>query len=563
MLHSLHLIKPLPIFSFCHRIISSLNHCRIWKPYPGIMDYARKRSRNAGEGDGSDGFGALESLSRPISPPRKKIRQVDMHKSPWQLTRVRDLPDEVNKDTVSLKDLLGDPLIRECWQFNFLHDIPFVMNSFDESIKHLVMLHVVHGFWRRSDLSRIVLSGDAAQYPNVHLHCAPMPEMFGTHHSKMMILFRSDSTAQIIIHTANMIPKDWTNMTNAVWKSPKLPLLSEPDVIFQHGQVLPVGSGVRFKADLLSYLMLYDSYRVTCKPLADHLVNFDFSSIRAAFIASVPGKHDFRDTSGPVWGWAGLQKCLRAVPVEPGESEIVAQISSIATLGAKDDWLQRTLFDSLATSLTPNVKRPNFKVVFPTADEIRNSLDGYASGKSIHTKINSVQHIRQLHYLQPMLHHWANDSKDGAEEYEEVLIRGDSGRNRAAPHVKTYIRFNQNNTIDWAMLTSANISKQAWGDTLKLTTGEVRIASWEVGVLVWPGLLCEDGVMVSSFQSDTADMSFFSQAQRPIVGLRMPYSMPLQAYGKHEVPWAATAAHPEPDWKGFMWTYASSDANSA
>lgn len=158
MLHSLHLIKPLPIFSFCHRIISSLNHCRIWKPYPGIMDYARKRSRNAGEGDGSDGFGALESLSRPISPPRKKIRQVDMHKSPWQLTRVRDLPDEVNKDTVSLKDLLGDPLIRECWQFNFLHDIPFVMNSFDESIKHLVMLHVVHGFWRRSDLSRIVLS---------------------------------------------------------------------------------------------------------------------------------------------------------------------------------------------------------------------------------------------------------------------------------------------------------------------------------------------------------------------------------------------------------------------
>lgn len=144
-----------------------------------------------------------------------------------------------------------------------------------------------------------------------------------------------------------------------------------------------------------------------------------------------------------------------------------------------------------------------------------------------------------------------------------MLIRGDSGRNRAAPHVKTYIRFNQNNTIDWAMLTSANISKQAWGDTLKLTTGEVRIASWEVGVLVWPGLLCEDGVMVSSFQSDTADMSFFSQAQRPIVGLRMPYSMPLQAYGKHEVPWAATAAHPEPDWKGFMWTYASSDANSA
>lgn len=151
------LIKPLPIIFSCHRITRSLNHCQIWKPYPAIMDYDRKRSRNA-DGDESDGFGALESLSRPISPPRKRLRQVDVQKSPWQLTRIRDLPEEVNKDTVSIQDLLGDPLIRECWQFNFLHDIPFVMNAFDESIKHLIKLHVVHGFWKRSDLSRIVLS---------------------------------------------------------------------------------------------------------------------------------------------------------------------------------------------------------------------------------------------------------------------------------------------------------------------------------------------------------------------------------------------------------------------
>lgn len=111
------------------------------------------------------------------------------------------------------------------------------------------------------------------------------------------------------------------------------------------------------------------------------------------------------------------------------------------------------------------------------------------------------------------------------------------------------------------MLTSANMSKQAWGETLKPITGEVRIASWEVGVLVWPGLLCENGIMLSSFQSNSVDISPFLQAGRPIVGLRMPYSMPLQAYGRNEVPWAATAAHPEPDWKGVMWTYPSSNAN--
>lgn len=241
--------------------------------------------------------------------------------------------------------------------------------------------------------------------------------MFGTHHSKMMIIFRSDNTAQVVIHTANMIPKDWTNMTNAVWRSQKLPRLWELDTMLQQGQQLPVGSGARFKADLMAYLTHYDLIRPTCRHLVDRLANFDFSSIRAALIASVPGKHNVRDASSTAWGWAGLQRCLQDVPVEPGKSEIVVQISSIATLGAKDDWLQNTLFFSLARSLTLNLNRPGFSVVFPTADEIRNSLDGYDSGHSIHTKIKSPQHIRQLHYLQPMLHHWANDGANGASEY--------------------------------------------------------------------------------------------------------------------------------------------------
>ncbi|KAL7950350.1 MATE efflux family protein [Trichoderma barbatum] len=458
------------------------------------MDSSRKRQRNIDEGDES---GALASLSRPISPPRKRFRQVSVQRSPWQLTRIRDALDEVNKDTVTLEDLLGDPSITECWQFNFLYDIPFVMNAFDERVRHSVQLHVVHGFWKRNDLSRIILSEHAMQNTNVHLHCAPMPEMFGTHHSKMMIIFRSDNTAQIVIHTANMIPKDWTNMTNAVWKSQRLPWVMELDTRSQQAQQFPIGSGERFKADLMTYLMQYDSHRVTCKQLVDRLFNFDFSSIRAAFIASVPGRHSLYDERSPAWGWVAMKKCLQSVPVEPGESEIVVQISSIATLGAKDDWLQKTLFDSLATSRTLNTKRPGFKVVFPTADEIRKSLDGYASGHSIHTKIKSAQHIRQLHYLHPMLHHWANDSADGVELLEEA-ISGDSGRNRAAPHIKTYVRFNENNSIDWAMLTSANMSKQAWGEAPS-STRDVRVASWEVGVLVWPGLLCENGVMVSSF----------------------------------------------------------------
>lgn len=47
--------------------------------------------------------------------------------SPIQLTRIKDLPASHNLDTVGLEDILGDPMIRECWNFNFLFDVEFVM----------------------------------------------------------------------------------------------------------------------------------------------------------------------------------------------------------------------------------------------------------------------------------------------------------------------------------------------------------------------------------------------------------------------------------------------------
>ena len=38
-----------------------------------------------------------------------------------------------------------------------------------------------------------------------------------------------------------------------------------------------------------------------------------------------------------------------------------------------------------------------------------------------------------------------------------------------------------------------------------------------------------------------------------VVGLRMPYSMPLQRYGKDEIPWVATMSYSERDSQGRSW----------
>jgi tyrosyl-DNA phosphodiesterase-1 len=114
----------------------------------------------------------LFSLTTPISPPRSKSQGPTANlkyesgsvriefktstvpsvlASPFSLTAVRDLQGSLNVDAVSLKQLLGDPMIAECWQFNYLHDLDFLMGSFDEDVRALVKVHVVHGFWRQED----------------------------------------------------------------------------------------------------------------------------------------------------------------------------------------------------------------------------------------------------------------------------------------------------------------------------------------------------------------------------------------------------------------------------
>ncbi|KAI1146678.1 tyrosyl-DNA phosphodiesterase [Nemania diffusa] len=532
------------------------------------------------EGDGNDDVPGAEdtehatpsSLSHPISPPRIKRAKVRTRiASPFRLTSIQDLSDDYNVGAVSLNDLIGDPLIAELWDFNYLHDIDFLMNHLDEDTRALTRVHVVHGFWKREDRNRLMLQEQAGHHKNVTLHTAYMPEMFGTHHSKMLVLLRHDDTAQVIIHTANMIAKDWTNMTDGAWISPLLTNLpSARQVAESHGTV---GSGSRFKFDLLSYLRAYNRVRNVCGSLVEDLAKYDFSAVRGALIASVPGKHDVeQEPETTLWGWQALKETLKSVPTQTGPSDIVAQISSIATLGANDTWLQRTLFDSLSTSrpppqsqqsssARPQAPRPSFKIVFPTADEIRRSLDGYASGASIHTKIQSAAQAKQLQYLRPLLHHWANDSAGGVSPPpgdDGGPGRRDAGRRRAMPHIKTYIRHGAR-SLDWALLTSANISKQAWGEAVN-KAGEVRVASWEIGVLVWPALLAGDveAEMVGTFRTDEPGENDDGTAaggggSAPLVGLRIPYDLPLQKYGSAEVPWVATMGYAQPDWMGQVW----------
>jgi tyrosyl-DNA phosphodiesterase-1 len=333
--------------------------------------------------------------------------------------------------------------------------------------------------------------------------------------------------------------------------------------------------------DLLCYL---NSYGKRLHDLTEQLINYDFSAIRAAFLGSAPARQKpvvARPSIQTSFGWLGLKEILSTIPAQSTVSapNIVAQISSIATLGASPTWLNhfhsvlsRTESPPLSSHASnfftsaPKNPSPTLNVLFPTAHEIRTSLDGYTSGASIHTKIQSQQQQKQLEYLRPLLCHWKH--QDAPPNTREAH------RGHAAPHIKTYIRFTdaERTAIDWAMISSANLSKQAWGE-VENKKGEIWIQSYEAGVVVWPGLFTdgedEDSVMVPVFGRDMPLAGNASEEVgegvaregkgqlrgkgRTVVGFRMPYDLPLSPYGDDEVPWCATMPDSEKDWMGRVW----------
>ncbi|KAL9576742.1 MAG: hypothetical protein Q9212_006855 [Teloschistes hypoglaucus] len=534
---------------------------------------------------------------------------VPLMASPIQLSTVNGLPTTHNVDTVSLQNILGDPLIEECWLFNYLIDVDFIMSQLDEDVRDEVRVHIVHGSWQKENSNRVQIEEAAKKYANVQVVIAYMAEMYGTHHSKMIILFRRDQHAQINIMTGNFIVGDWS-MCQAIWRSPLLPIQSNPPQSDSSPKPHPVGRGLRFKDDFLAYLESYG--RNKSGTLVKKLQTFDFSAVRAALIASVPGRQNIRTTDPgreTLFGWPALRHILSSIKSASPTSKphIVMQCSSVASIGEK--WMKDTFLKALSPTPSLPPQRPKFSLVFPTADEIRRSVDGYASGGSIHMKTQHPAQKKQLAYLKPALCHWAGDHEQQPSEYVPTVngppLR-QALRRRAAPHIKTYIRFSDQamTKVDWAIMTSANLSKQAWGEAAD-ATGHVRICSYEIGVVVWPALWEDDegGIaeMVPVFGKDmpattsSSDPAIKSthhaRKSREVeeeelyvneeeettdeeggkgirdqdkkdkekakvkgkIGLRIPYDLPLIPYANEEMPWCASTPCMEPDWAGRHW----------
>ncbi|KFO76443.1 Tyrosyl-DNA phosphodiesterase 1 [Cuculus canorus] len=441
------------------------------------------------------------------------------------LTKVRGIEQSYNCGALHIKDILS-PLfgtLVSSAQFNYCIDVGWLVRQYPREFRKKPLL-IVHGEKRES---KAELLAQARPYENISFCQAKLDIAFGTHHTKMMLLLYEEGL-RVVIHTSNLIADDWHQKTQGIWLSPLYPRLPK-------GTTGSAGeSETHFKSDLISYLTAYNS--PTLKEWTDLIQEHDLSETRVYLLGSTPGRYQGSDKEK--WGHLRLRKLLKehASLIPAQESwPIVGQFSSIGSMGADESkWLFSEFQESLvaAGSSVRGLHKCDVPIhlVYPTVNNVRQSLEGYPAGGSLPYSIQTAQ--KQL-WLHSYFHKWS----------AEV-----SGRSHAMPHIKTYMRPSPDfKKIAWFLVTSANLSKAAWG-ALERNGTQLMIRSYELGVLFLP----------SAFGLDKGYFhvkgKLLSESNDSATCFPVPYDLPPEKYGSKDQPWIWNIPYTNaPDTHGNMW----------
>uniref|UniRef100_A0A673BUL0 Tyrosyl-DNA phosphodiesterase 1 n=1 Tax=Sphaeramia orbicularis TaxID=375764 RepID=A0A673BUL0_9TELE len=441
----------------------------------------------------------------------------------FYLNKVTGLDKKYNSGALHIRDILS-PLfgtLKESVQFNYCFDIAWMVQQYPPEFRTRPVL-IVHGD-KREAKARLVQQ--TQPFPHVRLCQAKLDIAFGTHHTKMMLLWYEEGF-RVIILTSNLIRADWYQKTQGMWMSPLFPRL-------------PKGSGSSagesptfFKRDLLEYLASYRAPEL--EEWIQRIKEHDLSETRVYLIGSTPGRYVGSDMER--WGHLRLRKLLNehTDPI-PGDQSwpVIGQFSSIGSMGLdKTKWLagefQRTLTTlGKSSKRTEFLKRVDLLQLYPSVDDVRTSLEGYPAGGSLPYSIQTAQ--KQV-WLHSYFHRWKANT---------------TGRTHAMPHIKTYMRVSPDFTqLAWFLITSANLSKAAWGALEKNNT-QVMVRSYELGVLYLP----------TAF-----NMKTFPVHKNPFpvssssTGFPVPFDLPPTSYSAKDQPWIWNIPYTQaPDTHGNVW----------
>uniref|UniRef100_A0A915Q5A1 Serine/threonine specific protein phosphatases domain-containing protein n=1 Tax=Setaria digitata TaxID=48799 RepID=A0A915Q5A1_9BILA len=406
--------------------------------------------------------------------------------------RVVDLPDHYNANAFSFSELLEHIAPVASIHFNFMIDLRWLLAQYPGRLRQGPITLIV-GERMGTDFTLTKTAVKQCAVNNVNVGRARLMIPFGTHHSKISIFESSTGRVHIIISTANLLEHDWKYKTQAFYHCSGSELV-DGDSSYRNGS--------DFQIDLVKYL---NEYRTSqdwnlIEHWRDRVANIDLSHVKARVVYSVPGAH--KGIKLTKYGHPRLRVILKELfgDVEMDDFTYHAQFSSLGSLGATPQhWLTGQFLNSLSGGAETDGR--HLRIIYPCVEDVRNSNEGYEAGGSLPYS-NSVA-VKQP-YLINFMHKWRSDHL---------------GRSHAMPHVKTYAAFAKNSLKpSWLLVTSANLSKAAWGD-YQLKKTQLTIRSYEFGVLF--------------IDPESLDM--------------LPYDLPLTKYDDNDRVWIVDKTYRKPD----------------
>ncbi|KAJ4976556.1 hypothetical protein NE237_001662 [Protea cynaroides] len=488
--------------------------------------------------------GSEKSQSHRGSCPtsREAIRHFSVHKDRLPLTfrllQVRGLPPWANTNSVSISDVIqGNVLVAIL--SNYMVDVDWLISACPKitKIPHVLVIHGEEHL--------------KVKPANWILHKPSLPISFGTHHSKAMLLVYPRGV-RIIVHSANLINVDWNNKSQGLWMQD-----------FPWKDQKNVNKGHKFENDLIDYLSVlkWPEFSVNLPDIGNVIINssffkkFDYSNAAVRLIASVPGYH--RGSDLKKWGHMKLRTILQESYFDKEflKSPLVYQFSSLGSLDEK--WMAEfasSLSAGFSDDKTPlGLGQP--LIIWPTVEDVRCSLEGYAAGSCIPSPQKNVE-------------------KDFLKKYWAKWKATHTGRCRAMPHIKTYTRYS-GQKLAWFLLTSANLSKAAWG-ALQKNNSQLMIRSYELGVLFLPSsteehvypFSCTDNASSSEVIGGSSQNAGGrkrklgtlcwqgnenTDSSSELIPLPVPYELPPQPYSSEDVPWSWDRRYSKKDVYGQVW----------
>ncbi|KAL4859226.1 Acyl-coenzyme A oxidase [Chlorella vulgaris] len=354
---------------------------------------------------------------------------------------------------VRLKDLLRGGMLW-CLVSNYMLDFRWLLSACPE-LHGVPRIVLVHGEKPGGERARAVAADaeEAGLKDRTVIHAPPLPISYGTHHSKFFWAEYSRGL-RVIICTANAINPDCNSKTQGLyWQD--FPLKDD-----ESPQTSP------FQQHLAAYmatLRLPPATQRYCRELLDR---HDF----------MPGYHQ-GSAEMMKWGHPRLRALLNSDPPFPPAFKGAPLVAQYSSMGSVDEaWLTGEFRESLAAGRCsdngerlgmPPTGPSGLHLVWPTVVEVRNSMEGWFAGGSIPGPSKNVNRP----FLRPYFCRWGG----------EVC-----GRQRAMPHIKTYLRY-RGDEVAWLYVGSHNLSKAAWGQ-LQKHGSQLMVRSYELGVLLVPSL---------------------------------------------------------------------------